>query len=463
MDHSSDPPAPEAGRRWEDPSEPPSRPIIDYGPFEVPFDASPPAEPRPARRPRTYSESFAAAPRPAPRVRPVDPIPSVSVLPPPLPAPRRRRWPLVLLAMVSGVVGAALALGGFLLLEDDPDPALPARPQAQDIPTVTVIERITEIVSSGGDNAVATAPAIARAVIPSIVTVQVDTLDDGEFSADGSGSGVVLDGAGYIVTNEHVVAESEEVRVVFSSGRTYDATVMGTDARTDLAVLRIDAANLVPIKVGSTDKLSIGDSAVAIGSPLGLEGGPSLTVGVISAFDRLVQTGPNGNTDVLRGMIQTDAPITRGSSGGALVDAEGKLIGITAAIGVSNVGAEGIGFAIPVEIVQRITAEIIATGGVKHSYLGITGSTDMAQEDDGAQIPVGVRVQSVESGSAADLAGVEVGDLITSLDGLPLTSIDLLISTLYGFEVGTTVQLEVERDGDALVVDLELGERPEGL
>ncbi len=368
---------------------------------------------------------------------------------------------MVVLALISGIVGAGLALGGFLLLEEDPAPVPPAEAQAPGIPTVTVVERVTEIVSSGNNDAVATAPAVARAVIPSIVTVQVDTLDDGEFSADGSGSGVVLDGAGFIVTNEHVVADSEEVRVVFSNGRTYDAEVMGTDPRTDLAVLRIDAANLVPINVGSTVGLSIGDSAVAIGSPLGLEGGPSLTVGVISAFDRLVQTGPNRNTDVLRGMIQTDAPITRGSSGGALVNAEGKLIGITAAIGVSNVGAEGIGFAIPVEIVQRITAEIIETGGVRHSYLGITGSTDMAEEADGALIPVGVRVQSVESGSAADLAGVEVGDLITSLDGLPLTSIDLLISTLYGFEVGSTVQIEVERDGELLVVDLELGERPE--
>ncbi len=462
MDHSSDPPGPDPGPRWGDPPTPPSRPPIDYGPFEVPPDpgAAPAVEPLP--RPRTYSESF-AAPRPAYRPRPAHPLPGTTAPLASPPPPRRRRWPLAALALLSGIIGAGLALGGFLLLDDDPAPAPVAPPQAEDIPTVTVIERITEIVNPGNENAVASAPAVARVVIPSIVTVQVDTVDDGEFSADGSGSGVVLDGAGYIVTNEHVVADSDDVRVVFSSGRTYDAEVIGVDARTDLAVLRIDAANLVPIAVGTTEGLSIGDSAVAIGSPLGLEGGPSLTVGVISAFERLVQTGPNSNTDVLRGMIQTDAPITRGSSGGALVDAEGRLIGITAAIGVSNVGAEGIGFAIPVEIVQRITAEIIETGVVRHSYLGITGSTDMAEEADGALVPVGVRVQSVESGSAADLAGIEVGDLITSLDGLPLTSIDLLISTLYGFEVGATVQVDVERDGEPLVVDLELGERPEGL
>ncbi len=360
------------------------------------------------------------------------------------------------------MLGAGLALGGFLLLDDDPEPT-PAAPAEQPAaaPPVTIIERVTEVVSQGGD--ASTAPAVARAVLPSIVTVQVDTVDDGDFFADGSGSGVVLDAAGYVATNEHVVAGSEEVRVVFSNGRTYDATLMGTDVRTDLAVLRIEADNLVPISIGSTTNLSIGDSAVAIGSPLGLEGGPSLTVGVISAFDRQVQTGPNRNTDILRGMIQTDAPITRGSSGGALLDREGRLIGITAAIGVSNVGAEGIGFAIPVEIVRRITDEIIETGAVKHAFLGITGSTDFAEEADGALIPVGVRIQTIETDSAAGGAGLEIGDLITSLNGRPLTTIDTLISTLYGFRVGTSVKVELERDGEPLVIDLVLGERPEGL
>ncbi len=462
MDHGSYPPERADRPAGADPREP-ARSPLDYGPFSVPIEPSV-AAPRPQRA-VTYSESFTERPSwqaTAPR-RGMRTPPGAEVAPPSGPAPRRRRWPIALLALVSGMIGAGLALGGFLLLDDEPAPAPTTPAQAQDNPPATVIRQVTEIVTPNGDGALATAPAVARRVIPSIVTVQVDTLDDGDFSADGSGSGVVIDAAGYIVTNEHVVAEGEQVRVVFANGRTYEAEVMGTDPRTDLAVLLIDAANLVPIEVGTSAALSIGDSAVAIGSPLGLEGGPSLTVGVISAFDRLVQTGPNRNTDILRGMIQTDAPITRGSSGGALVDSQGRLIGITSAIGVSNVGAEGIGFAIPVEIVERITAEIIATGGVKHSYLGITGSTDLAEEDDGALVPVGVLVQSVESSSAAADAGIEVGDLIRSLDGLPLTSIDILISTLYGFQVGDVVEVEVERDGEVVVIDLVLGERPEGL
>ncbi len=375
---------------------------------------------------------------------------------------RRRRWPAVLLALVSGLLGAGLALAGFLVLDDDPAPQAQA-PPATAPPPVTVVERVTEIVTPADGGGAVLARVVGQLVIPSIVTVQVDTVDDDGFAPDGSGSGVVLTAEGYIVTNEHVVVDSSEVRVVFADGRMYEAEVLGMDARTDLAVLRIDADVLVPISVGSTTGLEIGDTAIAVGSPLGLEGGPSLTVGVISAFGRQVQTGPDAASDVLRGMIQTDAPITRGSSGGALVDGEGNLIGITSAIGVSNVGAEGIGFAIPVEIVERITEEIIDSGLVRHAFLGITGSTDFEEEPDGALVPSGVRVQSVESGSAAEASGVEVGDLITAIDGKDLTSIDALISMLYEYRVGNVVGLSVIRNGETIELGLELGERPEGL
>jgi S1-C subfamily serine protease len=236
--------------------------------------------------------------------------------------------------------------------------------------------------------------------------------------------------------------------------------VIGTDAFTDLAVLDIEATGLLPIEQGSTTELEIGDAAIAVGNPLGLQGGPSLTVGVISAFERQVQTGPNSQTDVLFGMLQTDAPITSGSSGGALVDEQGRLIGITSAIGVSNVGAEGIGFAIPIELVQRVTDEIITTGEAKHPFLGIAGVTEFDDAGDGAQIPVGVLIQSVEGGSAAGDAGLEVGDRITEVADDNVTTMDGLIVSLREYPVGTPVEVTVLRGGEQMVLTVTLGERP---
>jgi S1-C subfamily serine protease len=179
------------------------------------------------------------------------------------------------------------------------------------------------------------------------VTVEVSNVNSGDFVADASGSGVVIDASGTIVTNQHVVDGALRYQVLFADGRTYTATLIGEDALTDLAVLKVETTGLTPIALGSSRAMSIGDLTIAVGSPLA-EGGPSVTVGVLSAFDRRVRTSDDSE---LFGLLQTDAPITRGSSGGALVDGEGRLIGITSAIAVSDVGAEGLGFAIPVEMV----------------------------------------------------------------------------------------------------------------
>ncbi len=359
---------------------------------------------------------------------------------------------MVLVALISGLVGASAALAGFLILDDDPVPAPEAQP-------VTIVQPVRTELVEGSTDVMAVAPAVARAVIPSIVTVEVDSSGTADFITDGTGSGVVLDTDGHIITNEHVVGDAEAVRVIFADGRSYDAEVVGTDFRTDLAVIRIDAAELVPIRIGTSRDLVIGDVAIAVGSPLGLSGGPSLTVGVISAFERRVQTGPDPQNDLLFGMIQTDAPITRGSSGGALVDVEGKLIGITSAIGVSNVGAEGIGFAIPVELVERVTAELINDGIARHAFLGIGGQTEFEEMADGATVPIGVTVQSVEIGSAAAAAGLEVGDRILSLDGDAVFTMDRLIVGLRDFAVGSEVVLVIQRDGQSLELPVTLGER----
>ncbi len=372
--------------------------------------------------------------------------PFAAQLPGPAAAPGRGRslWLYAAVGLAAGVTGAALTAGAFLLWLDD-EPA-------------TVVQQIeTNIVSPTGEEA--EAAAVARAVLPSIVTVEVRASSVGDFVAEGSGSGVVLSADGLLVTNAHVVEGAGQVRVIFAGGRTYPAEIVGQDAATDLAVLRIAATGLMPITLGSSEDMEIGDTAIAVGSPLGLEGGPSVTVGVVSAFNRRLGT----SDDELFGMIQTDAPITRGSSGGALVDAAGRLIGITTAIGISDVGAEGLGFAIPVELVDVVTEQLAEAGVASHPFIGVKGTTFFRQEADGATVPAGVEVAEVVEGTAAALAGIQAGDIMVSVGGKPLATMEQLVVMVRFYRVGEQVAVEIERGGEQLTITVTLLERPEGV
>jgi putative serine protease PepD len=360
-------------------------------------------------------------------------------------APRRRLAGFILAGLLTGALGAIFSAAIILGLSRDESPA----------PTST-----SAVVSTIPSESLSTAAVVARRVIPSIVTVEVGSEAAGEFVANASGSGVVLRADGLLVTNQHVIAGAGQVRVIFSDGHTYPAEVTGADEATDLAVLRVDATGLTPIAIGSTTSLSIGDTAIAVGSPLGLAGGPSVTEGVVSAFNRRVAADQGAE---MFGMLQTDAPITRGSSGGALVDDEGRLIGITTAIGVSDVGAEGLGFAIPVELVTRVTDDLIATGKATHPFLGITGTTYLRPEADGSTVPAGVSVVSVMPDTAAAAAGMAVGDLILSYDGTPVTVMEQLVVAMRLYRVGDKVNFEIDRGGTLLTVEVTLAERPEGV
>jgi putative serine protease PepD len=363
----------------------------------------------------------------------------------------RPRWPVMVGMMLAGLIGAASASAILLLADDDAPP-----PTTVAATTATTVPSVTGAAPSTAESSTAT--EVAALVIPSIVTVEVSSTASDEFVADASGSGVVLTSSGTIVTNQHVVDGSAAIRVVFADGRTYTATLLGEDGLTDLAVIDIQTEGLIPIAIGSSRSMSIGDTAIAIGSPLGLEGGPSVTVGVLSAFDRRVDTGEDTE---LFGMLQTDAPITRGSSGGALVDAQGRLIGITSAIGVSDVGAEGLGFAIPVEMVERITADLIATGVSPHPFLGISGATHFETQVDGALAPAGVEVAEVIADTAAALGGLAVGDIITTFDGKPVVTMDRLVVELRYFRVGDIIELGITRNGAPMALAVTLLERPE--
>jgi putative serine protease PepD len=259
------------------------------------------------------------------------------------PVTRRRRfdpWTLVL-----GIVGGALlgtgvtfAILGSTGVFEEPTPTTNPPPPSVTVPPPTSAPPPLA--------ATASATQIAQHAIPSIVAVEVEGL-----LGQSGGSGVVYGTDGYLITNDHVVEGADQVTVVFADGARYPAEIIGTDPLTDIAVLRVNRTDLTPMDIGDPSALNIGDMAVAIGNPLALVGGPSVTSGIISALDRWLEVEPG---TFLYGLVQTDAPITHGSSGGALVDENARVVGITTAIAVSDIAAEGFGFAIPIDMATGV-------------------------------------------------------------------------------------------------------------
>ncbi len=398
------------------------------------------------------------------------PVPPSSPGPVPQPAKRSRgkgywRWysaaALLAVAVTSGAMvstkteGTANAAPAVAVSESGAtpstnsgsvdSPSATSTPPTTSAPTTTTVDEPTLLDAS----------AVGASVIRSVVTVQISgTAVNGQEGPVGSGSGVVYDNLGHIITNDHVVAAGTSFEIVLSDGRVYPAELVGTDPTTDLAVLSITAQDLAAIALGNSDVLSVGDPAVAVGSPLGLDGGPSLTVGVISAFGRLVQTDA---TTRLYGMLQTDAPITSGSSGGALVDGAGQLIGITTAVGVSDVGIEGIGFATPVEVVTRVANEIIEGGTASAAYIGIRGDTSFADTTDGGSAPTGVVVVSVEPGTAAATAGIAADDVIAAINGDTVKTMNELVALLRRYGAGEMIEVTLD---NGTLVDVTLGQVP---
>ncbi len=372
---------------------------------------------------------------------------------------------LILGSLVAGVLGALVTLGvlaatgTFTSTEAVPPPPIVAAAPA----ATTPLPQVTNQIINGVGSAV-NPTAVARKVVPSVVTVNVlqkATGDTGGLVPTGSGSGVVTSNDGYIVTNSHVVKDATDFEVTFEDGRVYTAELIGSDSLTDLAVLQISADDLVPIEFGSSEDLALGDPAIAIGNPLAQDGGASISVGIVSAFNRRVEFGDGS---MLFGMIQTDAAINSGSSGGSLVNAEGKLIGITSAIGVSQAGPEGIGYAIPVEVVKRITDEIIETGDVAHPFLGVTIGTYVNEAPDGAIVPAGADIQTIEGNdSAAGTAGLQPGDIIVRIGDKPIANQTDLILAVRLYRVGDKVEFEALRNDESMTFDVVLGRRPENI
>jgi len=298
-------------------------------------------------------------------------------------------------------------------------------------------------VSLGGLDVV----TIAEAVKPSIVRVEILSELGGIV---GSGSGVIFRDDGNILTNAHVVEGAADIEVVAADGRRYEAELIGADTLTDIAVVKIEGDEPFPtILLGSTSRLRVGEPAVAVGSPLRLTGGPTVTVGVVSAIGRTLDLPSGGR---LFDLVQTDAPISPGSSGGALVDSAGALIGITTVIAVSDVGAEGLGFATPVEIAHDIAVELVADGEVAHGFLGVSGddlSFDRAAE---SRVEGGAVITAVGQDTPADAAGFEVGDVVLAIDNVPVLSMSDLVVRIRRINPGGPAEIEVLRGTDRLML-----------
>jgi len=303
---------------------------------------------------------------------------------------------------------------------------------------------------------------IAKKVKPSIVGIRMTysskqySYFGGSGTSESEGSGIIISKDGYIMTNYHVVqyadtksgvADNTVLEVFLSDGREAEAKFIGGDSENDLAVIKIDLKNLTAAELGDSSKIQVGDLAVAIGNPLGIEFAGSVTAGVISAMNRTIETG-----DATLNAIQTDAAINAGNSGGALLNSQGQVIGINSAK-ISVAGVEGLGFAIPINDAKPIVEQLIKYGYVKgRPLLGINGidiTEAMSQRYD---LPVGIYVDSVTTGSGAANAGIQRGDVLTKIDGTKVTTSSELDAVKKKHKAGDTVTVVIVRDGQEISI-----------
>jgi putative serine protease PepD len=270
----------------------------------------------------------------------------------------------------------------------------------------------------------------------------------GQGQSQGQGSGFVYDSAGQIVTNYHVVDGADSISITFSDGSKYKATLVGSDASTDLAVLKVDApqSKLHPLTLGDSGAVSVGDGVVAIGSPFGLD--ETVTSGIVSAVNRTISSQ---NSYSISGAIQTDAAINPGNSGGPLLNMRGELIGVNSQIESDSGGNEGVGFAIASNTVRSVVPQLIGGQKVQHAYLGV--SVDTPSNRSGAQIA------SVQSGSPASAAGLKAGDVITVFGGAQIATPDQLTSAVTAKKPGDKVNVQYVRGGHTTTTEVTLGSR----
>jgi len=314
-----------------------------------------------------------------------------------------------------------------------------------------------------------TSVGVAEKVLPSIVGIQVEysvrSFFGGASNATAQGSGIIISEDGYILTNNHIVSTSSsssfyeisdasKVTVFLYNDETpYEATIVGKDEETDLAVIKLDKTGLTPAVLGDSNETKIGEFAMAVGNPLGLQS--SITVGIISATNREV-TSSDGQVYTA---IQTDAAINSGNSGGALVNSKGEVIGINT-LKLTGNGVEGIGFAIPISSTIDIYEQLIQYNKVRRPYIGITGLDLNEKTAEYNNLPIGIYIREVEDFSAAQLANIKVGDVIIKADGKDIKTMNELDEIKFSHKIGDEMTLTIVRDGKEKEITLTLKEEP---
>ena len=374
----------------------------------------------------------------------------------------------VFVPFLSGIVGATLVVGACF--------GIPSIKQKL-VGTSHYITS-TSASSSSSENTLVniadysnTSIYVAEKVLPSVVgitvTYQINSLFGGSGTSEATGSGIIISEDGYIVTNNHVISsessssyyqisEATGIKInLYGDSESYDATIVGTDSYTDLAVLKIEKTGLTPATLGNSNDLKVGEFVMAIGNPLGMD--YSVTCGIVSAVNREVTVdGRSYNA------IQTDAAINSGNSGGALVNSKGEVVGINT-LKLAGSGIEGIGFAIPISSTTSIIDQLIEYQTVKRPYIGISGSAVDSVTAQRYNLPEGVYVESVEENSPAEKAGIQKSDIITKIEGTEIKSVNELNKIKYNYNIGDTITLTLVRNSQSMDVQVTLVETPENI
>jgi putative serine protease PepD len=360
----------------------------------------------------------------------------------PTPEPRKT-FPRALVAAVAiAAVGAGAGVGAYAVVDSSHSSSPSAAPiVAGSTVSPVALKNSASLISLYKK----TAPGVVDITVTEGASNQSFGFGQSSSSSKAEGTGFVLDTKGDIVTNEHVVDGATSIVVKFQNGKTTKASLVGSDKDNDLAVIKVDpsASSLTPLSLGDSNGVQTGESVFAIGSPFGLT--ESLSAGIVSATGRQIQSP--GNTEIANA-IQTDAAINHGNSGGPLLNASGDVIGITAQIESSSDGNEGVGFAIPINTVKKVTASLISGQKIAHPFLGV-----VIQDAEAG----GAQISKINSGSPAANAGLQVGDVITAIDSTPVTSSSDLVNAVSADTVGQQVTLTITRAGASQTIQVTLG------